>query len=268
MRELEVGIVEGQNAAAVDLFTPRHARKVLTAFGRAMEEALPAGDLTREQSNFLDQAVAGLAQDGKVAPVRLALFAEMMKGRLWKPDTLKAVGGMEGIGVTFLEETFSAAAAPPEHRLHQRAAQAVLRALLPGAGADLKGHMRSRGELLAASGYAARPDDFERLLRILDGELRLITPTDPAAVEAVGEGVPAAAEGRYYLLTHDYLVPSLREWLTRKKKETWRGRAELRLAERAALWTSKPEARHLPAWWEWADIRLLTRKRDWTAPQQ
>jgi serine/threonine protein kinase/formylglycine-generating enzyme required for sulfatase activity len=267
MRELEVGIVEGQNAAAVDLFTPRHARKVLTAFGRALEEALPAGDLTREQSQFLDQAVEGLAQDGKVAPVRLALFAEMMKGRPWVPATLKAVGGMAGIGVTFLEETFSAATAPPEHRLHQRAALAVLRALLPEAGADLKGHLRSREELLAASGYAARPDDFERLLHILDGELRLITPTDPAGLEAGGGEAPAA-EGRYYQLTHDYLVPSLREWLTRKKKETWRGRAELRLAERAALWNNKPEARHLPAWWEWAGIRLLTRKRDWAAPQQ
>jgi hypothetical protein len=26
----------------------------------------------------------------------------------------------------------------------------------------------------------------------------------------------------------------------------------------------KPESRHLPAWWEWANIRLFTRKRDWT----
>jgi hypothetical protein len=33
----------------------------------------------------------------------------------------------------------------------------------------------------------------------------------------------------------------------RKQKETRRGRAELRLAERAALWASKPENRHLPA---------------------
>src|SRR5262249_56134202 len=44
-------------------------------------------------------------------------------------------------------------------------------------------------------------------------------------------------------------------------------RADLRLAERAALWTARPEARLLPSWWEWAGLRLLTRKRDWT-PQQ
>ena len=39
--------------------------------------------------------------------------------------------------------------------------------------------MRSRQELLEASGYANRPRDFDDLLRILDAELRLITPTDP-----------------------------------------------------------------------------------------
>jgi formylglycine-generating enzyme required for sulfatase activity len=31
---------------------------------------------------------------------------------------------------------------------------------------------------------------------------------------------------------------------------------------------SKPENRHLPAWWEWANIRLFTRKGDWTPAQR
>ena len=62
---------------------------------------------TPEQESFLSQAVAGLAQDGKVISVRLALFAEMVKGKPWTPATLQEVGGTEGVGVTFLEETFS-----------------------------------------------------------------------------------------------------------------------------------------------------------------
>ena len=78
----------------------------------------------------MKQAVSGLAQEGKVICVRLALFAEMMKGKAWTPATLKEVGGTEGVGVTFLEETFSAATAPPEHRYHQKAARGVLKALL------------------------------------------------------------------------------------------------------------------------------------------
>jgi len=259
MRELEIRLLEGENSALVDLFDPRHAKKVLTAFGLAYG-ALPEriGDLNSEQESFLDQSISGIAQNGKIISVRLALFAEMMKGKPWTPATLRAVGGTEGVGLTFLEETFSARAAPPEHRFHQKAAQAVLKALLPESGTDIKGQMRSRQELLQASGYANRPRDFDDLLRILDPELRLITPTDPEGSSS--EGAPSTPTGQHYQLTHDYLVHSLRDWLTRKQRETRRGQAELRLAERAALWNARPENRHLPSVLEWANIRLLTPK--------
>ena len=73
---------------------------------------------------------------------------------------------------------------------------------------------------------------------------------------------------RYYQLTHDYLVHSLREWLTRKQRETRRGRAELILAERAAIWSAKPEMRHLPTVFEWASIRTFTRGGDWTEAER
>ncbi len=267
MRELEVRLVEGENSALVDLFDPRHARKVLMAFGRAYG-VLPEniGELTSDQGLFLDQAIAGLTQDGKIISVRLALFAEMVKAKPWTPATLKAIGGTEGTGLTFLEETFSASTAPPEHRLHQKAAQAVLKALLPETGTDIKGQMRSRQELLEASGYANRPGEFADLLRILDPELRLITPTDPDG--SSNEDRSTVRNEQYYQLAHDYLVHSLRDWLTRKQRETRRGRAELRLAERSVLWNAKPENRYLASVTEWATIRLLTRKRDWSEPQR
>ena len=69
-------------------------------------------------------------------------------------------------------------------------------------------------------------------------------------------------------MTHDYLVHSLRDWLTRKQKETRRGRAELRLVDRSSLWNAKPENRHLPSLLEWTNIGLLTKKKDWTEPQR
>ena len=255
MRDLEIRLVEGENSALVDLFDPRHARKVLMAFGRAYG-ALPEniGDLSSDQNSFLDQSVTGLAQDGKVISVRLALFAEMVKGKPWTPATLKEVGGTEGVGVTFLEETFSASTAPPEHRLHQKAAQAVLKALLPESGTDIKGQMRSRQQLLEASGYANRPRDFDDLIHILDPELRLITPTDPEGRDEGGRMkdepekpssdpsfILRPSSFRYYQLTHDYLVHSLRDWLTRKQKETRKGRAELRLADRSASGMPSPK---------------------------
>ena len=284
MRELEVRLVEAQNSAAVDLFPIRHAQKVLAAFGRAFG-ALPddTSKTSKEQKDFFKQSVAGLAEDGKVICVRLALLAEMMKGKSWTPATLKEVGGTKGVGVTFLEETFSASTAPPEHRYHQTAARAVLKALLPESGTEIKGQMKSRNELLEASGYANRTNDFDDLVRILDSELRLITPTDTEGLKSSVEGQEPDKEGSdtapaldsqpsthdsFYQLTHDYLVHSLRDWLTRKQKETRRGRAELRLAERSALWNAKPENRHLPASWEYANIRLLTGKKNWSEPQR
>ena len=293
MTAVEIELVQGKNMALIDLFDVRHAKKVLAAFGRAFG-TLPdrPRDLLKDEETFLDLAVKDLAQDAKIVSVRLSLFAEMVKGKPWAPATLKEVGGMEGVGATFLEETFAASTAPPQHRLHQKAAQSVLKSLLPDVGTDIKGNMRSQQELVAASGYAAAPKDFDALLRILDGELRLITPTDPEGVdhtpgpspkrggeqevfssprfgEGLGEGstVPPSAN-RFYQLTHDYLVPSLRDWLTRKQKETRRGRAELLLADRAAVWNARQENRQLPSLRQWLSIRWLTAKKNWAPPQR
>ena len=268
MSDLDVELLQGQNMALVDLFDPRHARKVLAAFGRAFG-ALPERetDSTRDQEGFLDQAVAGLAQDGKVICVRLALFACMVNRKPWIPATLRKVGGAEGVGFTFLEETFAASTAAPQYRLHQKAAQAVLKALLPEAGSDIKGHMRSQQELLEASGYGSRPRDFAELLRILDGQLRLITPTDREGVEYQSV-TPRPGDEKSYQLTHDYLVPSLRDWLSQKQRQTWRGRAELRLAERSASWNARSENRHLPSLGEFCRIQLFTHKKNWNGPQR
>jgi serine/threonine protein kinase/formylglycine-generating enzyme required for sulfatase activity len=268
LRDLEIPLVEGQNSALTDLFDSDHARKVLAALGRAFGK-LPAnaGAMDKEQKEFLKKAVAGLAQEGKVISVRLALFAEMMKGKDWTPAALKEVGGARGVGMTFLEETFSANTAPPEHRYHQKAARAVLKTLLPEAGTDIKGHMRSRQDLLDASGYANRPKDFDELIRALDGEIRLITPTEPEGNDDIAPSEDQAG-AKYYQLTHDYLVPSLRDWLTRKQRETRPGRAELLLADRAGVWNSRRENRQLPSLLQWLQIRCLTARKTWTTPQR
>ncbi len=269
MRFLEVRLAEGHNTALADLFDLDHARKVLAAFGRAFSR-LPENtrETTKEQKDFLNESVAGLADEGKVICVRLALFAEMVKGKTWAPATLKEVGGTEGVGVTFLEETFNSSMASPDHRFHQKAARALLKALLPESGTDIKGQMKSRDELLATSGYVSRPNDFEDLLRILDGEIRLITPADPEGAER-NDGCIAymPVVQQFYQLTHDYLVPSLRDWLTRQQKETRKGRAELLLADRAVVWNARPENRQLPSLLQWLKVRWFTDKRNWT-PQQ
>jgi len=64
-----------------------------------------------------------------------------------------------------------------------------------------------------------------------------------------------------------YLVHSLRDWLTRKQKETRRGRAELLLADRAAVWNARPENRQLPSLSQWLNIGWLSTRKNWTPPQ-
>jgi serine/threonine protein kinase len=269
MRHVESRLVEGHNSALVDLFDLRHARQVLASFGAAygvlpedLQQCSPA------QEAFLSYAVAGLAERGKVVCVRLALFAEMVKNKPWTPETLDAVGGASGVGLAFLEETFTARTAPPAHRLHEPAARAVLRSLLPEEGAAIKGKTVARSELMAISGYR-NEEEFAELLDILDRELRLLTPVDaPRPSETKAPDATEPPEENRYQLTHDYLVPSLRSWLTQRQQTTRRGRAERRLEERAALWAAHPEKRFLPSLGEWTTIRLFTRAKDWTADQR
>ncbi len=269
MRSLEIRIVEGRNSAAVDLFPARHAIKVLDAFGRAFG-SLPdeSEELSDSQREFLKEAVNDLATDDKVICVRLSLFAEIMRGKAWTIENLLAMGGAKGVGLAYLNETFSVSTAPPEHRFHQKAARNVLRALLPESGTNIRGHMRSFAELKAASGYDNRPKDFDELITILDTEVRLITPTDPESADSDDpSSVRETHHQRYYQLTHDYLVHSLRDWLTQKQRETRRGRAELLLDEATSIWNAKHEGRLLPSLSETMRIRTLTNKQDWTQSQ-
>jgi serine/threonine protein kinase/formylglycine-generating enzyme required for sulfatase activity len=265
MKALEVPIRQGENFATVDLFEVDHACQVLQKFGQAFGR-LPRSSPPQspEQSEFIRAACNGLAEDGKVVSVRLALFTEMIKDKPWTLQTLEQVGGAAGVGVNFLEETFGAMRANPLHRWHAAAARGVLSTLLPDTGTDIKGHMRSKEELLAAAGYEESPQELEELLRILDVDLRLITPTDPE-----GQVTQAERGGtkQYYQLTHDYLIGSLREWLSRKQRETKQGRAEIKLAERAAAWRSNQESKQLPTLSEWLAIRRLTTSRKWKASE-
>lgn len=268
MRDLEVFLVEGQNSAAVDLFPVKHARKVLVAFGQAYGNLPPKIEQTAEHDAFLDEAVDGLQVDGKVICVRLAMFAEMMKNRDWTPQSLRAVGGLEGLGVNYLEESFSKATAPPGHRYHEKAIRRVLGELMPQAGTDIKGEMKSWTDLRSAAGYQDKPQKFEELVRILDNDTRLITSTDPAGHSAEETGAMTVQGHRFYQLAHDYLVPSIQEWLTRKQKESREGRAQLLLAERSSLWNARPENQQLPALGEFVEIRRYTKSTGWSDSQR
>jgi formylglycine-generating enzyme required for sulfatase activity/serine/threonine protein kinase len=269
MHKLEVRLIEGKNSAAIDLFSPQHARRVLIAFGRAYG-CLPEheADFKAAELEFVREAIEGLTSDGKVISVQLSLFADMVKHKPWVPATLRDVGGTAGIGVAFLEETFTGAHAPPEHRRHQSAARAVLKQLLPDHGTDIKGRMHAREQLLAASGYSAQPQEFDELIQLLDHELRLVTPADPEGMSDQTRVAAGETATSYYQLTHDYLVLSIRRWLVHKQQETMRGRAELLLAETASTWSHRRDARFLPSVWQWSRMRILTARQNWNRAEQ
>lgn len=281
MRALEIPLVENQNSGLVDLFDATHATNVLAAFGRAFGK-LPNSerDYTPDQKQFLSQAVASIAEDGKVICVRLTMLAEMMKSKVWSPKTLREVGGVEGLGVAFLEDNLGSRHAPREHRYHQDAARRLLRELLPESVGEIKGSMRSHDELQRACGYVDRPQEFDRLLAILDSDLRLITPVDVAndrpdqAPERTSLAVSdAAAEPSQrtlhvaYQLTHDFLVPAVRKWSEVKQRESFRGRAELKLVERTRIWSATGENRQLPNLLEWCHIFLFSDRGRWKRQQ-
>jgi serine/threonine protein kinase/formylglycine-generating enzyme required for sulfatase activity len=264
MNQIDVPILTGQNFKLVDLFDTEHARRVLFRFGESYDKLPMETNLqSADQMAFIDQVVQGLSENNKVVSVRLSLLADMLKGRDWVPSTLEAIGGLDGIGISFLEETFASSRSDARHRSHQLAVRGVLRALLPDLGTDIKGSICSEEELLEASGYANRRQDFGELMRILDGELRLITPTNPDGDASNTSSRNPSRSTRFYQLTHDYLVPSLREWLTRKQRETSKGRSELMLSERAAAWSLKRENKQLPTLVEWLQIRHWTEPTDW-----
>ncbi len=292
MQQLDVSI-DTSNSDLVDLFDLEHARKVLILFGQALGKLPQVNtELTPEQSKFIDSALEGLAIDGKVISVRLALFAEMLKGRDWTVESLRELGGTLGVGCSFLEETFNSAHASPQCRRFREPAQAVLRALLPESGTEIKGHRRTEQELQNACGLATSPAEFAELLKLLGSELRLITPVESAELTVIAtdtlakpvatsldamateptttttESAENGVELASFQLTHDYLVPSLREWLGAKQRSTPQGRAEMLLMDRAALWSLKGERRQLPSFREWFSIYRWTRKKSWSPLQK
>lgn len=254
--DLDFNIDPQRNYAAVDLFEPQHAKKVLIKFGQAFGKFPERAELlSSNQSDFIDQVIEVFLRDGKdkgVIPVQLALFAEMIKTKPWETQTLERLGGPTGILGNFLDDAFGEL--NPQNRPHEVAAREALKALLPPVGGYLKGHGISKHELMETCGYLGKPAEFRSLLGLLDGRLRLIKT--------------AMEQQEVYQLTHDYLVAPLREWLSRKQRETIGGRAEHVLWERAEAWTTREESKQLPTFMEWIKIRCLTKPRKWTSSQR
>lgn len=258
--ELDLRLVQDVNCIAVDRFDLRHARYVLTEFGRAYG-CLP-NDLSRitdEQKKFIDSIVDAVQENGKVISIHLAVLAQMLKGREWNLKTLAEFGGTEGIDIGYLQSTFEGSNASPHHRRLRDPAKAVLAELLPERGTKIKGQMKDIDRLQQVA--SLDDETFEELIEALDGELRLITPT------AAMDGVESDSTLRCYQLTHDFLVEPIRDWLTQSDRQTVRGRARLRLNDLTEYWKSNRENRFLPSGLEYLRFLALTQSAQRTEDQ-
>ena len=270
-RDVDVPLVEGRNAAPVELLDRPHAQRVLQLFGVACA-AWPDGPATEacseSQQQFLSAAMDHVAENDRVLPLRLMLLVETLQGRSWKPATLRRMLTAADLGVTLLEHHLGGSAAAGRRRLGL-AAERLLASLLPPSGDEIRGRSYSVAELR----QAARADSslaFRQLLELLDQQLRLISPVavaaaDPSTDDTTSISTTAAAR---YQLTHDGLVPSVRHWVRRRREQTLAGRLRDRFAARTQQYQAQPIRRHLPAVWEDIVFRCWSSSHDWSPPQR
>ena len=282
-REMEVPLVDGDTSSAIDLFDKKHAHRVLHLFGSAFG-ALPEEDLNPSHELFLKRAIEGIGEEDRVSPVRLALFAEMLKSQDWTPGALKQIGGATGVGKAYLESNFGTLA-PLARKRFAEPAERLLSFLLPLPGADIRGSSKTRSELQEASELGSA-EDFDTLIQLMDQQLRLITPVDARfgllspsesresekQCDEPGSSIASLTTNaenveQRFQLTHDYLVPSIRQWITQRRSRSFQGRFHSLLVARAEQWDQTSENRNLPAWWEDLGFRLLTRRKDWNDSQ-
>ena len=277
---LELVFEDGRNAAMLDLFSEEHARQVLRRLGTDWDRFVGMEIGSREA--FLQEAVAGLSVSGRVVPIQLALLATMLVDRPWTLDELTRIGGAKGVGLHFLQRHLSPRADRANQRHLSAAAIAVLECMLPTTGSLLRGSRRAEETLMRVSGYQHEPMLFEALLRLLADQLQLITPCDPEALaleapvsvrsnacHATGQSDFSASSpaSRSWQLTHDYLVPLLRDWLSLTRRNTASGRARILLQERSQMWIETQDSRELPQLIEWLRIWFFVPHQTWTPSQ-
>ena len=247
---LELRIQDGRNSQALPTFDLRHAKKVLTLFGQS-HERLPEPDdeLEKFHGPFLDEAIELLQDRNRVICGHVALFAEIMKHRNWDLAELNESGGWRGLAVDYLEERFGVETAHPSLRRSLAGIRELLSELLPPVGRKIKTASMTATDLRRRCGSFKHQDHFREIATQLETEYRLLT-------RAEDDGLDEDSVVPKYQLSHDLLIDPIRFWLNREKRQTWQGRAELKLKEYAEFSGQEASAAYLPSLFEYLSIRL------------
>jgi serine/threonine protein kinase/formylglycine-generating enzyme required for sulfatase activity len=261
MDQLDESLLQNQNFATIEAFGVSHGRKVLAAFGRAFGTV--SQPMTSGQEAFIDTAIDELANIGRLEPVQICLLSEMVKNKPWTTATLRELGGIQGLGIAFLEERLTGTSAHPMLRTNLGVVKQILRELLPADDSVIKPQACHQSILLDRLEGVASEETLSRLLHLIDTEVRLITPSSNPNVSATSSSASSSKDPAYQL-THDYLVPTIRKWLASQNTSTREGRAAEQLRELSVLWNAKPSRKRLPSLIEWAIIRWYVPKKKWS----
>jgi serine/threonine protein kinase/formylglycine-generating enzyme required for sulfatase activity len=261
MDQLDESLLQNQNFATIEAFGVSHGRKVLGAFGRAFGTVNQP--MTNAQEAFIDTAIDELANIGRLEPVQICLLSEMVKNKPWTTTTLRELGGIQGLGISFLEERLTGTSAHPMLRSNLEIVKQILSELLPADDTVIKPQACHQSILLERLEGLASEETLSRLLHLIDTEVRLITPSSNPNVSVTSSSASSSKDPAYQL-THDYLVPTIRKWLASQNTSTREGRAAEQLRELSVLWNAKPTRKRLPSVFEWATIRWYVPKKNWS----
>jgi serine/threonine protein kinase/formylglycine-generating enzyme required for sulfatase activity len=261
MDQLDESLLQNQNFATIEAFGISHGRKVLAAFGRAFGTVNQPP--TASQEAFINASIDELAKIGRLEPVQICLLSEMVKNKPWSTATLRELGGIQGLGIAFLEERLTGTSAHPMLRSNLEIVKQILNELLPSDDTIIKPQACAQSILLERLQGVASEETLSRLLHLIDTEVRLITPSSNPNVSVTSSSVSSTSDPAYQL-THDYLVPTIRKWLASQNTSTRAGRATEQLRELSALWNAKPSVKRLPTLVEWSTIRWNVPKKSWS----
>ncbi|MCH5373192.1 MAG: ATP-binding protein, partial [Planctomycetes bacterium] len=260
LNELGVEPDPSRNSALVDLFELDHARRVLLKLGRSIG-ALPLLDdqMTETHYEFLDEVLRLVQHHNRVVPATLAMFVEYLRDKPWTSESLAALGAEDSPAVALIDDMLRRSMEGVKPKVAIRAAEGILAALMPQSEAEPTRPIRSRRELVLASG-SNRTAEFNAFLDSLCRIARIATPvvsasagsSDPSTPERGDTSLPTSTDDAHqYQLSHDSLVPLIHAWLKHKQQERWWGRHRQRTTEHLLAWSLRPRSAHLPSAIDW-----------------
>ena len=268
--DLNIPWNQEKNIQKLDLLTEPEGIDVLNRLGVAIGK-LPedATNLSSTQKQFLASVVSGVSEKSRVVCLHLTLFVEMFRNKEWSLKTINAQGGFAGIGESYLEDVFDDATSTIP-KTEKEVAKNILLALLPSTQRNIRPAPISE-KTLRSNLAKPKEEHFMAAIRWLVLDLRIVTQIiDSTPIDKLDENTGTSTDNReryHYQLTHDSLVPSVRDWINRKKRDSWRGRAELRLAELTQDHLSRPDKSTFPSFAETIAINLAIPKQN-LSPEQ